>query len=83
MKTAPGIIHINKGIIMTQKASETQIKAFNQRKSNRSFKELGSELMISPMLLEQFALGLQFQNEVIFDKIVQWIEGKNPQPPVG
>lgn len=68
---------------MTKKASVAQIKLFNQCKGTRSFEELGNELLISPMMLERFAQGLQIQDETTYDKIVDWLRGQNPQPPVG
>ncbi len=68
---------------MTKHASEDLIRAFNQRKGDRSFTDLGHTLMISPLLLERFAQGLQFQDSTTYDKIVAWIQGENPQPPVG
>ena len=68
---------------MTQKASEALIEQFNERKGDRSFKELGNKLMISPSLLERFSQGQQFEDETAFNKIVAWIKSENPQPPVG
>lgn len=68
---------------MTKKATEQQINQFNMRKGDRSFKALGEELKVSPELLQRFAEGLQFQDEAAFDKIAVWVEGENPQPPVG
>lgn len=68
---------------MTKKATPEQIEKFNARKGDRSFEELGQDLMISPEILQRFPEGLQFQDETTFDKIVRWIEGENPQPPVG
>lgn len=68
---------------MTKKATEAQIRAFNQCKGDRSYHELGDELMISPVVLERFAQGAQFQEETTFDKIIAWLKGQNPQPPVG
>jgi hypothetical protein len=68
---------------MTNIASNAQIKTFNQRKGKRGYEELAEKLLISPMLLERFAQGLQIQDQTSFDKIVAWIEGENPQPPVG
>jgi len=68
---------------MTKRASDELIEAFNQRKGDRNFTTLGHEIMVSPMLLERFAQGLQIQDETTYHKIVAWVEGKNPQPPVG
>lgn len=68
---------------MSKKATEAQIKKFNARKGDQSYKALGEKLLISPELLERFAEGQQFQDETAFEKIAAWADGDNPQPPVG
>ncbi len=67
---------------MTNIATPEQIKKFQARKGDRSNKEIGEKLMVSPEILEQFENEQQIENDEIFENIVKWANGEPPGPRV-